>query len=83
MSPRDALDAVLDDLQDSLTVPEVAALIGVHPATVYRAVKTGRIRSTSRGSGQIRRTLTTIPRTAVVEFLATPNGPASPSEVAA
>lgn len=83
MSPRDALDAVLDDLQDSLTVPEVAALIGVHPATVYRAVKTGRIRSTSRGSGQIRRTLTTIPRTAVVEFLATPSNPPSPSEVAA
>ncbi|MFI6140351.1 helix-turn-helix domain-containing protein [Streptomyces griseus] len=83
MSPRDALDAVLDDLQDSLTVPEVAALIGVHPATVYRAVKTGRIRSTSRGSGQIRRTLTTIPRTAVVEFLATPSDPTSPSEVAA
>ncbi|WP_435597089.1 helix-turn-helix domain-containing protein [Streptomyces anulatus] len=83
MSPRDALDAVLDDLQDSLTVPEVAALIGVHPATVYRAVKTGRIRSTSRGSGQIRRTLTTIPRAAVVEFLATPNDTSSPSEVAA
>lgn len=83
MSPRDALDAVLDDLQDSLTVPEVAALIGVHPATVYRAVKAGRIRSTSRGSGQIRRTLTTIPRAAVVEFLATPSDTSSPSEVAA
>lgn len=70
MSARDALDAVLDDLQDSLTVPQVAALIGVHQATVYRAIKTGRLRSTSRGSGEVRRTLTKVPRAAVAEFLA-------------
>ncbi|MFD3520454.1 helix-turn-helix domain-containing protein [Streptomyces sp. NPDC058653] len=81
MSPRDALDVVLDDLQDSLTVPEVAALIGVHQATVYRAIKTGRLRSTSRGSGQVRRTLTKIPRAAVTEYLA--GSVITPSAVAA
>lgn len=69
---RDALDAVLAELRDSLTVPEVADLIGVHQATVYRAVKSGRLRATSRGSGQVRQTLTKIPRSAVLEFLGTP-----------
>lgn len=69
MSGRDALDAVLAELKDSLTVPEVADLIGVHPSTVYRAVKSGRLRATSRGSGQVRRTLTRVPPAAVVEYL--------------
>ncbi|MCK1813283.1 helix-turn-helix domain-containing protein [Streptomyces sp. XM4011] len=69
MPASDALDAVLDELKDSLTVPEVAALIGVHQATVYRAVKAGRLRSTSRGGGQLRRTLTKIPRTALADYL--------------
>jgi excisionase family DNA binding protein len=72
MTARAALDAVLADLRDSLTVPEVADLIGVHPATVYRAVKSGRLRATSRGSGQVRRTLTKIPPSAVIDFLGAP-----------
>lgn len=69
MPARDALDKVLAELDESLTVPEVAQLIGVHPATIYRAVKSGRLRSTSRGSGQVRRTLVRVPRAAVVEYL--------------
>lgn len=72
MPARDALDAALAELGDSLTVPQVAALLEVHPATIYRAVKTGRLRSTNRGSGQVRRTLTKIPRAAVVEFIGAP-----------
>jgi excisionase family DNA binding protein len=72
MTGRAALDAVLAELRDSLTVPEVAELIGVHQATVYRAVKSGRLRSTSRGSGQVRQTLTKIPPSAVLEFLGVP-----------
>ncbi|MFH8410722.1 helix-turn-helix domain-containing protein [Streptomyces sp. NPDC018019] len=75
----DALDAVLAELGDSFTVSEVAALLDVHPATIYRAVKAGRLRAVSRGSGRIRRTLTKIPRDAVVEFV---NRPPTPSEVA-
>lgn len=69
MPTRDALDAVLAELEDALTVQEVAELLDVHPATVYRAVQSGRLRSTARGSGRRRRTLTKIPRAAVVEFL--------------
>lgn len=69
MSDRDALDTVLDELGDALTVPEVADLLKVHPATIYRAIKSGRLRATTRGSGQIRRTLTKIPRDAVAEYL--------------
>lgn len=69
MATADALDAVLTELKDALTVPEVADLLGVHQATVYRAVKSGRLRSTARGSGQLRRTLTKVPRDAVAEFL--------------
>lgn len=69
MAASDALDVVLAELKDSLTVPEVAKLVGVHQATVYRAVKSGRLRSASLGSGRTRRTLTKIPRDAVVEYL--------------
>jgi excisionase family DNA binding protein len=69
MAAPDALDVVLADLKDSLTVPEVANLIGVHQATIYRAIKAGRLRSTSRGSGRVRRTLTRIPRSALAEYL--------------
>lgn len=76
----DALDAVLAELKDSLTVPEVAELLGVHQATVYRAVKSGRLRSTARGSGAIRRTLTKVPRDAVAEYL---RGSAAPEMPAA
>lgn len=69
MPKTDAFDAVLADLGDSMTVPEVAELLSVHPATIYRAIKSGRLKATSRGSGRVRRTLTRISRTAVVEFL--------------
>lgn len=83
MSARDALDAVLADLEDSLTVPEVAELLGVHQATVYRAVKSGRLRATSRGSGQLRRTLTKVPRAALVDFLDHPTASVfAPQELA-
>jgi excisionase family DNA binding protein len=74
MSDRDALDAVLDELGDALSVPEVADLLDVHPATIYRAIKSGRLRATTRGSGQVRRTLTKIPRDAVAEYLSQPVG---------
>lgn len=69
MSKPDAFDAVLADLGDSLTVPEVAELLNVHPATIYRAIKSGRLKASSRGSGRVRRTLTRVSRAAVVEFL--------------
>lgn len=69
MPKTDAFDAVLADLGDSLTVPEVAELLSVHPATIYRAIKSGRLKASSRGSGRVRRTLTRISRAAVVEFL--------------
>lgn len=69
MHKPDAFDAVLAEFGDSLTVPEVAELLKVHPATIYRAIKSGRLRSSSRGSGQVRRTLTRVPRAAVVDFL--------------
>lgn len=78
MATADALDAALAELKEALTVPEVAELLGVHQATVYRAVKSGRLRSTARGSGQLRRTLTKVPRDAVVEFLG--QKPAAPIE---
>lgn len=69
MPKPDAFDAVLADLGDSMTVPEVAELLNVHPATIYRAIKSGRLKASSRGSGRVRRTLTRISRAAVVEFL--------------
>lgn len=69
MPAPDALDAVLAELKDALTVPEVAELVGVHQATIYRAVKSGRLRSTARGSGSVRRTLMKVPRQAVADYL--------------
>lgn len=69
MPKPDAFDAVLADLGDSMTVPEVAELLSVHPATIYRAIKSGRLKASSRGSGRVRRTLTRVSRAAVVEFL--------------
>lgn len=69
MPARDELDTLLAELGDALTVPEVADLLDVHPATIYRAIKSGRLRATTRGSGQIRQTLTKIPREAIVAFV--------------
>lgn len=69
MPARDELDTLLAELGDAFTVPELATLLEVHPATIYRAIKSGRLRATTRGSGQIRQTLTKIPRDAVVDFM--------------
>jgi len=82
MPKPEAFDAVLAEFGDSLTVPEVAELLSVHPATIYRAIKSGRLRALSRGSGHVRRTLTRVSRAAVVEFL-NDGAPDPPSQNAA
>ncbi|RLL67013.1 helix-turn-helix domain-containing protein [Streptomyces sp. Z26] len=69
MAQPDELDAALAELEESLTVQQVADMLRVHEATVYRAVAAGRMRSIARGSGTVRRSLIRIPRTAVVEYL--------------
>lgn len=65
----DALDAVLADLRDSWTAAEAASAMGVHVTTIYRLIKSGRLRTIAMGSGAIRRTLVKIPRSAVAELL--------------
>ncbi|MFE2497125.1 helix-turn-helix domain-containing protein [Streptomyces scopuliridis] len=65
----DALDAALTDFSTALTAAEAAAVLKVHPATVYRLINKGRLRTMSLGSGARRRTLVRIPRSAVAELL--------------
>lgn len=68
-TPNDELAAELAQLLGALKPNEVAELIGVHPATVYRLIAAGRLRTLQTGSGTKRRTGLKIPQSAVIEYL--------------
>ena len=67
--PNDELAGELAQLQGALKPAEVAAYLDVHPATVYRLIANGQLRTIRVGSGTKRRTGLKIPQSAVVEYL--------------
>lgn len=85
---NDELVAELAQLQGALKPAEVAEYLEVHPATVYRLIASGQLRTVRVGSGQKRRTGLKVPQSAVVEYLrgsrSTPTTDSfiAPSEVA-
>lgn len=67
--PNDELAEELAQLQGALKPAEVAAYLEVHPATVYRLIASGQLRTVRIGSGTKRRTGLKVPQSAVVEYL--------------
>jgi len=81
--PNDELAGELAQLQGALKPAEVAEYLEVHPATVYRLIASGQLRTVRIGSGQRRRTGLRVPQSAVVEYLrAAQRGPNPATEVA-
>lgn len=68
-TPNDELAAELAQLEGAMTPSEVAELLQIHPATVYRLIGSGRLRTVQVGNGTKRRTGLKIPQAAVVEHL--------------
>ncbi len=66
---NDELAGELAQLQGALKPAEVADYLDVHPATVYRLIASGQLRTIRIGSGQKRRTNLRVPQSAVVEYL--------------
>jgi excisionase family DNA binding protein len=66
---NDELAAELAQLNGALKPAEVATILDVHVATVYRMINAGFLRTLSVGSGTKRRTGLKIPQDAVVEYL--------------
>ena len=67
--PNDELAEELALLQGALKPAEVAELLEVHSATVYRLIASGELPSIRIGSGTKRRTGLKVPQSAVVEYL--------------
>jgi excisionase family DNA binding protein len=67
--PNDELAGELAQLQGALKPAEVAEYLDVHPATVYRLIANGQLRTIRVGSGTKRRTGLKVPQSAVVEYL--------------
>ncbi|MFJ5644081.1 helix-turn-helix domain-containing protein [Streptomyces sp. NPDC093223] len=67
--PNDELAEELAQLQGALKPAEVAEYLDVHPATVYRLIASGQLRTVRIGSGTKRRTGLKVPQSAVVEYL--------------
>ena len=67
--PNDELAEELAQLQGALKPAEVAAYLEVHPATIYRMIASGQLRTIQIGSGKKRRTGLKVPQSAVVELL--------------
>lgn len=67
--PNDELAAELAQLQGALKPAEVAAHLEVHPATIYRMIASGQLRTIQIGSGTKRRTGLRVPQSAVLELL--------------
>ncbi|MER6492663.1 helix-turn-helix domain-containing protein [Streptomyces griseorubiginosus] len=67
--PNDELAAELALLQGALKPAEVAAYLEVHPATVYRMIASGQLRTIQIGNGKKRRTGLKVPQSAVLELL--------------
>ena len=81
--PNDELAGELAQLQGALKPAEVAEYLDVHPATVYRLIASGQLRTVRIGSGQKRRTGLKVPQAAVVEYLrGSQVGPNTATEVA-
>ena len=83
---NDELAAELAQLQGALKPAEVADMLEVHVATVYRLIASGRLRTAQFGSGSKRRTGLKVPQSAVVDYLrqshVVPTDLIAPSEVA-
>jgi excisionase family DNA binding protein len=67
--PNDELAEELAQLKGALKPVEVAEFLDVHPATVYRLIASGQLRTVRLGSGTKRRTGLKVPQSAVVEYL--------------
>jgi excisionase family DNA binding protein len=67
--PNDELAEELAQLQGALKPAEVAEYLEVHPATVYRMIASGQLRTIQIGSGTKRRTGLKVPQSAVIELL--------------
>jgi excisionase family DNA binding protein len=67
--PNDELAEELALLQGALKPAEVAELLKVHSATVYRLIASGELPSIRIGSGTKRRTGLKVTQSAVVEYL--------------
>lgn len=66
---NDELAAELAQLTGALKPADVAEILNVHVATVYRLINAKRLRTLSVGSGTKRRTGLKIPQAAVVAYL--------------
>lgn len=66
---NDELAAELAQLNGALKPADVAELLEVHVATVYRLINAKRLRTVQVGSGTKRRTGVKIPQAAVVDYL--------------
>jgi excisionase family DNA binding protein len=77
--PNDELAGELAQLQGALKPAEVAEYLDVHPATVYRLIASGQLRTVRIGSGQKRRTGLKVPQSAVVDYLRAAQTGANPT----
>lgn len=68
-TPNDELAEELALLQGALKPAEVAKLLKVHSATVYRLIASGELPSIRIGSGTKRRTGLKVPQSAVIKYL--------------
>lgn len=68
-TPNDELAAELAQLKGALKPAEVAELLEVHPATVYRLIASGQLETVQVGSGTKRRTGLKVPQSSVVNYL--------------
>lgn len=66
---NDELVAELAQLKGALKPADVAEILEVHVATVYRLIKAKHLRTLSVGSGTKRRTGLKVPQSAVVDYL--------------
>lgn len=66
---NDELAAEVAQLNGALKPADVAQMLDVHVATVYRLINAKRLRTLSVGSGTKRRTGVKIPQSSVLDYL--------------